>query len=101
MLERKNLRAQFDSESFAKSSERYRESNGLDTNNPTLWDVLFADTDEIKPIEAQYNNQERRRKRELAKTQFKLANEMNVDLINDSVSLRREQIDHKIAHLCE
>lgn len=100
MLDRKNLRTQFDSESFQESSKRYRESNGLNTTNPTLWDVLFADVDEMKPIEAKYNNPERVKRNELAKIQSKLAKELNVDLLTDTVSVRRNQLDSKIARLC-
>ena len=101
MLDRKNLRTQFETDSFKESSKRYRESNGLDTNNPTLWDVLFANSDEIKPIEDQYSNPERVERKRLAKVQAELANQMDVDLVTDSVSLRREQIDRKIGQLCK
>lgn len=101
MLDRKNLRTQFETDSFKESSKRYRESNGLDTNNPTLWDVLFANSDEIKPIENQYNNPEREERKQLSKVQAEFAKQMNVDLVTDNVSLRREQIDHKISQLCK
>lgn len=99
MLDRTQIKDQFKSDAFKKSAEAYRNDQGIETSNPTLWDMLFANTEEIGTIKHKYESN-RQSKVELAKVQSKLAKELNVDLVSDGVSARREQLDTKLSNLC-